>query len=303
MHDRSDSSKYSSNSRPRGPAILKRIHPTGYDPSGDFTSNNSKTNRVQSPESNKLIVANFKMNFNANQLDDWLESFIGHAKLNGYQQQGIVLCPSDMHIYRAQEFFRQRGLSIKLGSQHALSLKEGALTGEASISMLRGYVEYLIVGHSEQRAYSSPTDAELSGELYEALGYGLKPILCVGEPLDRFRLGSGREFVIAQVRRVLARLNPSQIKNIYIAYEPIWSIGSGKTPNNLQIKSILGSIKSEVSRIIGENDYVFGNILYGGSVNINNIDHLSKIKDINGYLIGSASLDPLQFARIANSLL
>lgn len=275
-------------------------------PSGKNTHYLRQSNQKDaqySGKSIKLLVANLKMHLNAAQLDVWVEAFTSEIKLDGYQQQQVVVCPSTIHIYRAQEFFRQRGLKIKIGAQHALGLEEGSLTGEVSVSMLNGYAHYLIVGHSEQRGYSSPADIELADEISKALSFGIKPILCVGESLEQFRCGSSREFVTGQLQRVLAKLNPRQIKNTYIAYEPIWSIGSGKIPNNSQIELTLRAIKSEVSRIIGENGYVFGNILYGGSVNINNIVHLNKIKDISGYLVGSASLDPLQLAKMANWLL
>lgn len=251
----------------------------------------------------KLLVANFKMHFNANQLDDWLHAFTKQIKLKGNQEKQVVICPASVHIYKVQEFFRQRGLKIQVGAQHALAQSEGALTGETSASMLKGYANYLLVGHSEQRAYTKPSDQELTDEISTALKFNIQPILCVGEPLDQFRAGNSEQFVRDQLRNIFAKLKNEQIKKMIIAYEPIWAIGSGETPNNKQIEGIFKLISDEASSAISEKGYVFGNMLYGGSANINNIAELNKIEGIGGYLVGSASLNPSEFAQMTNWLL
>jgi triosephosphate isomerase len=247
---------------------------------------------------NKLLIANFKMNFNAKQIDAWCHSFTENLKLS----EGIVLCPPIVHIHQVKEFFRARGAKISIGAQQALSLAEGALTGEVSISMLSGLVQYLIIGHSEQRAFLKPSTEELAAEVEQALSYGITPVLCVGDSLEQKNSGRDDQIIEDQIISAIANLAPEQAKKIIIAYEPIWAIGSGQTPTNQQIDAKLKLISKLLTAKISESGYVFVNILYGGSVNASNIQHLNAVTGLQGYLVGGASLDAEQFARMASLL-
>ena len=247
---------------------------------------------------NKLLIANFKMNFNAKQIDAWCHSFMENLK----SPEGAILCPPIVHIHQVKEFFRARGTKISVGAQQALSLVEGALTGEVSISMLSGLVQYLIIGHSEQRAFLKPPVEELAAEVEQALSYGITPVLCVGDSLEQKNSGQDDQIIEDQISSAIANLSPEQAKNIIIAYEPIWAIGSGQTPTNQQIDAKLKLISKLLTAKISESGYVFANILYGGSVNASNIQHLNAVTGLQGYLVGGASLDAEQFARMASLL-
>lgn len=247
---------------------------------------------------NKLLIANFKMNFNTKQIDAWCHKFTDNLK----SPEGIVLCPPVVHIHQVNEFFRARGIKISIGAQQALSLTEGALTGEVSISMLSGMVQYLIIGHSEQRAFLNPSLEELAAEIRRALFYGITPILCVGDSLEQKSSGQDDQIIEDQISSAIANLKPEQAKNIIIAYEPVWAIGSGQTPTNQQIDAKLKLISKLLTAKISESGYVFANILYGGSVNASNIQHLNAVTGLRGYLVGGASLDAEQFEGMASKL-
>lgn len=247
---------------------------------------------------NKLLIANFKMNFNAKQIDAWCHKFTDSLK----SREGIVLCPPIVHIHQVKEFFRARGIKISVGAQRALSLTEGALTGEVSISMLSGMVQYLIIGHSEQRAFLKPSAEELADEVEQALSYDINPVLCVGDSLEQKNSGQDDQIIEDQISSAIANLKPEQAKNIIIAYEPVWAIGSGQTPTNQQIDAKLKLISKLLTAKISESGYVFANILYGGSVNASNIQHLNAVTGLRGYLVGGASLDAEQFGGMASKL-
>ena len=247
---------------------------------------------------NKLLIANFKMNFNAKQIDAWCHSFTENLK----SPEGIVLCPPIVHIHQVGEFFRARGTKISIGAQRALSLAEGALTGEVGISMLSGLVQYLMIGHSEQRAFLKPSAEELAAEVEQALSCGITPVLCVGDSLEQKNSGQDDQIIEDQISSAIANLAPEQAKNVIIAYEPIWAIGSGQTPTNQQIDAKLKLISKLLTAKISESGYVFANILYGGSVNASDIQHLNAVTGLQGYLVGGASLDAEQFARMASLL-
>lgn len=247
---------------------------------------------------NKLLIANFKMNFNAKQIDAWCHSFTENLK----SPEGVVLCPPIVHVHQVKEFFRARGTKISIGAQSALSLAEGALTGEVNISMLSGLVQYLMIGHSEQRAFLKPSAEELAAEVEQALSYGITPVLCVGDSQEQKNSGQDDQIIEDQISSAIANLAPEQAKNIIIAYEPIWAIGSGQTPTNQQIDAKLKLISKLLTAKISESGYVFANILYGGSVNASNIQHLNAVTGLRGYLVGGASLDAEQFARMASLL-
>lgn len=247
---------------------------------------------------NKLLIANLKMHFNSKQIDYWCHKFVTNLKIT----EGIIICPPSIHIYQVSEFFRNRGIKIPIGAQKAVSLVEGPLTGEISITMLSGLVDYLLIGHSEQRAFNNLSDKEIAKLIITCLNMGIVPILCVGDSSEQKKQGIDNKIIENQIKSVIESISSQQAKKMIVAYEPIWAIGSGLTPTNQQIDAKFQVISEILTNKISEKGYVFANILYGGSVNSANIQHLNKISNLRGYLVGSASLDAEEFAKMASLL-
>ena len=179
--------------------------------------------------------------------------------------------------------------------------EKGAYTGEISGQMLKCIgVEYVIIGHSERRQYFAETDETVNKKVKSALLNGLKPIICVGETLDQRESGKQEEIITNQTHLALEGLNENQLQNVMIAYEPIWAIGTGKTATaedaNNAIKSIRKQIEKDFGKTISENII----ILYGGSVKSENCSELFSMSDIDGGLVGGASLKVDEFAKIVS---
>jgi len=179
--------------------------------------------------------------------------------------------------------------------------ENGAYTGEISPNMLQSIgTEYVIIGHSERRQYFAETDETVNKKLESALGAGLKPIVCVGESLDQRESGSAQQIVTSQTRLALEGRTSDEVAKTIIAYEPIWAIGTGKTATKEDANETIIWIREEVATLFGQEiaDQVI--IQYGGSVKSGNAKELFDMSDIDGGLVGGASLDPEEFSKIAN---
>lgn len=177
----------------------------------------------------------------------------------------------------------------------------GAYTGEISGSMLKSIgVEYVIIGHSERRQYFAETDETVNKKVKEALRNDLKPIVCVGESLEQREDGKTKEVITTQTRLALEGLENEQVENIIIAYEPIWAIGTGKTATSEDANNSIKEIRDEICKIYGQMTAQRVIIQYGGSVKPDNSRELFSTSDIDGALVGGASLKPESFAGIVN---
>lgn len=186
-----------------------------------------------------------------------------------------------------------------LGAQHCHEEEKGAFTGEVSPSFLSKLnVRYVIVGHSERREIFGETDEIVHKKVRAILASKMIPIVCCGETLEEREAGSTSEKVLGQVRAALAKLTPEQVSSLVIAYEPIWAIGTGKTATSEDAQEVCGSIRREVGVLFGAETAQHVRIQYGGSVKAANIAELMSQPDIDGALVGGASLDPDEFARI-----
>ena len=191
--------------------------------------------------------------------------------------------------------------NIKVGVQNMHYEESGAYTGEVSPKMLRDIgVDYVIIGHSERRAYYNETDESVNKKLKAAFNYNLKPILCVGETLEQREEGITKDLITTQTRLALEGLSNEQVKKVIIAYEPIWAIGTGKTATSLEANEAIKWIRDEIRAIYGDEvaDEVI--LQYGGSVKSSNAKELFEMSDIDGGLVGGASLDPTEFSKIVN---
>lgn len=243
----------------------------------------------------KVIAGNWKMNKSPNDVKTFMEKFPTLVKDADAE---VVLCVPYIDLKTALDL--AAGTNVKIGAQNMHYEEKGAFTGEISPKMLKDInVEYVIIGHSERREYYKETDESVNRKLKAAFEYGLKPILCVGETLSQREEGVTKIFVTTQVEKALDGLTNNQVASTIIAYEPIWAIGTGKTASKEDANEVCGWIREKVRELYGNAaDEVV--IQYGGSVKSSNAKELFSMSDIDGGLVGGASLDPEEFSKIVN---
>lgn len=211
----------------------------------------------------------------------------------------IVICPPFVNIAAAVE--ATRGSNVQVGGQNLYPKNEGAFTGETSAPMLKAAgAEWVIVGHSERRAYFGETDASVLEKTGAALAAELRPIVCVGELLEEREAGKTEAVLTRQFRGGVAELTPEQFSRIAIAYEPVWAIGTGKTATPQMAAEAHKTIRRLIAGAFGIDAALSARILYGGSVKPDNVKKLMAQDDIDGTLVGGASLDAADFASIVN---
>ncbi|HHW03690.1 MAG TPA: triose-phosphate isomerase [Thermoanaerobacterales bacterium] len=242
-----------------------------------------------------LIAGNWKMYNNKKETLEFLEAFLPKAK--GLEAE-VVICPPFTDLWTAAE--KLKGTSVKLGAQNMHWEEKGAFTGEVSVTMLAEIpCDYVIIGHSERRQYFAETDETVNKKVKTALKYGLTPIVCVGETLEQREQGITMSWVLGQVEKALEGIADADVQKIVFAYEPIWAIGTGKTASSHDAQEVIGAIRKKIAELfnIEVSDKV--RILYGGSVKPENIKELMAQPDIDGALVGGASLKPDGFYSIA----
>ena len=244
----------------------------------------------------KIIAGNWKMNKLPNEAISFIEEL---APLVKDTKNEVVLCVPYTDLFYA--LLTVQGTNIKIGAQNMHFEEKGAYTGEVSGEMLKSIgVEYVIIGHSERRQYFNETDETVNKKLKKALAVGLKPIVCVGENLSQRENGEAKQIVKNQTKLALEGINAEEVKNIIIAYEPIWAIGTGKTATKEDANETIRWIREEIQNLYG-NDIANSVIIqYGGSVKSTNAKDLFEMSDIDGGLIGGASLDAQEFSKIVN---
>lgn len=199
---------------------------------------------------------------------------------------------------------KRQGENLRIGAQNMHFEESGAFTGEIAPQMLTTLgVEYVIIGHSERRAMFNETDETVNKKLHAAFKHGLTPILCVGEYLEERESGKTEAVIEGQITKDLAGLTEEQVKELVIAYEPIWAIGTGRTATSEVANETCGYIRKLVAKLYNEETADAIRIQYGGSVKTSNIDELMAQSDIDGALIGGASLDAEGFVYLANAAL
>lgn len=209
----------------------------------------------------------------------------------------VVVCPPFVSLAAVGEILH--GTNIGLGAQNVFWEKQGAWTGEVAAGMLRDAgCSYVIVGHSERRQHFGETNATVKRRLQSALDVGLHAIVCVGETLAERDGGSTLDVVRRQTDAALLDFEPTDIRNLCIAYEPVWAIGTGRTATPSQAEEVHAEIRNIVGAIAGADIASAVRILYGGSVKPDNVDSLMAEPDVDGALVGGASLDVESFARI-----
>ena len=246
-----------------------------------------------------LISGNWKMNLNhfeATSLLDKLRYLVSKDDLADVE---VSVHPPFTDIRTVQTFIESEKVDIALGAQNCHWEEKGAFTGEVSPAFLAKLnVRYVIVGHSERRELFGDTDEWVSNKLKAVLKHGMVPILCVGETLAEREGGSTDAKVTGQVRAGLAGVSADQVATMVIAYEPIWAIGTGLTATTEDAQAVCASIRATVSDVAGADAAAAVRIQYGGSVKADNAAELMAEPDIDGALVGGASLEPEDFAKI-----
>lgn len=247
----------------------------------------------------KIIAANWKMNMTVGETDAFLESFL--LDVNEDLGVDIVIVPPFTSLAKAAERLSNSS-AVKLGAQNMSFEKNGAFTGEISAAMLRDlYVRYVVLGHSERRTLFGETDAIVNKKVHAALEAALKPILCVGETLAERDANRVEEVLETQLRGSLAGLDSKEILEIVIAYEPVWAIGTGRVATPEQAQAAHAFIRATIAKIADPSVAEKIRIQYGGSVKPGNAKELLGQPDIDGALVGGASLDPRAFTEIVKA--
>ncbi|MDR3543750.1 MAG: triose-phosphate isomerase [Desulfosporosinus sp.] len=244
-----------------------------------------------------VIAGNWKMFKTVSEAEDYAVRFLEEVK--DVTELDIILCAPFTALYPLKNELEES--VVHLGAQNMSWADQGAYTGEISAQMLLDVAcTYVILGHSERREFYGETDQEIAKKVQKALAAGLTPIFCVGENLNVREEGKAAERVQAQVSLALSSLSIEELSRIVIAYEPIWAIGTGKTASSNDAQEMCAAIRNTLTGLMGL-DAEKVPILYGGSVKAENIVELLNEPDVDGALVGGASLDPLGFAKLVHN--
>lgn len=239
-----------------------------------------------------MIAGNWKMNTTIDEAKTLVNEI--RPEVDAITNLEKIICPPFISLVPVYDLVR--GSSIKMGAQNTYLQEKGAYTGEISPLMLSGICEYVIIGHSERRQYFQETDDMISKKVTLAIKHNIKPILCVGENLKDYEAGKTRDIVTGQVRSSLSGVDSAD--TITIAYEPVWAIGTGKAATGKQANETIRLIRSIISEKYNSEIADKIRILYGGSVTTSNIAEFISQPDIDGALVGGASLKAREFVGI-----
>jgi triosephosphate isomerase len=247
-----------------------------------------------------LISGNWKMNLNHFEAIQCVQKLSYLLTKDDYAAVDVSVHPPFTDIRSVQTVIDADELLMQLGAQHCHWEEKGAFTGEVAPAFLAKLnVKYVIAGHSERRELFGETDEMVNKKVAAILANQMTPIMCVGETLEEREAGSTETKVLGQVRAGLAGRKAEQVASMVIAYEPIWAIGTGKTATAADAQAVCAAIRTEVGKLFGADTAVSIRIQYGGSVKAGTIAELIAQPDVDGALVGGASLDPEEFARIA----
>jgi triosephosphate isomerase len=245
-----------------------------------------------------IIAANWKMHHDHHVAIQFVQKFGYLVESEVYEHTDVVVCPPFTDLRSLQTLIDADKLDLALGAQNCYFEDEGAFTGEVSPAMLAKLnVAYVIVGHSERRQLFGETDDVVNRKARAVLAHAMTPIVCVGETLDEREAGATRARVSTQTRAAFAGIEAARAETCVVAYEPIWAIGTGRNATPDDANETIGEIRATLRELYGDLAEVV-RIQYGGSVKPGNIADLMAMPEIDGALVGGASLDPDDFARL-----
>jgi triosephosphate isomerase len=245
-----------------------------------------------------IIAGNWKMHKTAAEARQLV--YETRTDLAGLTAVDVVFCPPFTALSEVAELVKDTGIGV--GAQNAYWERQGAFTGEISVGMLAEFCRYVILGHSERRALFGETDAGVNKKIHAALGAGLTPIVCVGETYDENRAGRTGEIVVRQIRGALAGLDGSAVAGLIVAYEPVWAIGTGLAAEPEGAAAVIRDfIRGPVGQDFGDEVADVLRVQYGGSVKPENARDFFSMEDIDGALVGGASLKAADFIGIVRA--
>ena len=249
-----------------------------------------------------LMAGNWKMNLNHQEAVVLVQKLAWTLddKKHDYANAEVVVIPPFVDIRSVQTLVDGDRLKVKYGAQDVSVHDAGAYTGEVAASMLAKLgVSYVVVGHSERREYHGETDAVVNAKAHKAHDAGMTPIVCVGEGLEVRKAGEHVAHTLAQVEGSLAGFTAEQVAGLVVAYEPVWAIGTGEVATPEDAQEVCGAIRDRVRELLGDEAADGLRVLYGGSVKASNVVGIMAKDDVDGALVGGASLDAEEFAGIA----
>jgi triosephosphate isomerase len=250
-------------------------------------------------ERRPIIAANWKMHKTHLEAIQAVQKLSYLLDRDDAERVEVVICPPFTALRAVETLINSDRLPYALGAQNVHPKDEGAFTGEVSAPMLTALeVRYVIVGHSERRELFGEDDALVAAKVRAVLAHGMTPILCVGETLRERDLGSTEEKVTGQVRAALAGVTAADAERLVVAYEPIWAIGTGRNAEPADAGEVIGLIRRTLAELFGDGVAGAIRIQYGGSVKAGNIRDFMAHPEVDGALVGGASLDPEEFALI-----
>lgn len=248
-----------------------------------------------------LMAGNWKMNFDHLEANQFVQKLAWTLKdmKHDYSQVEVVVVPPFTDLRTVQTVVDADKLEIGYGAQDISAQESGAYTGEISASMLSALgVTYAVIGHSERREYHNESDELVNAKSAQALAHGITPIICVGEGLDVRKAGDQVSFTLAQVEGALKDIAAENVAKLVIAYEPVWAIGTGEVATPADAQEVCGAIREKVAELYDQDTADSVRILYGGSVKSSNVAEIMAEKDVDGALVGGASLKADEFAKI-----
>lgn len=252
---------------------------------------------------NRMIAGNWKMNKTYVEGVE-LAQGLADQLADGTGDVDVVVCPPTVDLKGVSEVIEQSEAPFALGAQNVYFEESGAFTGETAPNMLEAVgATYCIIGHSERRGYFGETNEDVNRKVRALLDGGLYAVACVGESLSVRDEGGAEEFVCAQVRAAFAGLEPEEAGKCVVAYEPIWAIGTGRTATPEQAQDMCAAIRATLADMFGVETADEMRILYGGSMNVGNVEQLLAQPDIDGGLVGGASLKADQFVQLVKACL
>lgn len=241
-----------------------------------------------------IMAGNWKMNKTRDEALQFIYAVSNNVP--SIDKLDSIICAPSIIL---RDLVKRQGDNLKIGAQNVHEKESGAYTGEISALMLKATgVEYAIIGHSERRQYYNETDESVNAKIFKSLEHSIKPIVCVGESLAERENGTTNEVLDKQIIGALKDVSAEALANIVIAYEPIWAIGTGKTASAEMADEACGYIRSLIEKLYSKKESDEIRILYGGSVNTKNVDELMSMPNIDGGLVGGASLDSDSFTKL-----
>ncbi|PID93580.1 MAG: triose-phosphate isomerase [Bacteroidetes bacterium] len=248
----------------------------------------------------KMVAGNWKMNLDFEKAEELMDMLADLLEAKEPTHCEVVVCPSFVYMELAADYAQEAG--FELGAQNVSAFEDGAYTGEVSANMLEKLgVTYVIIGHSERRAYFHESSDILEQKVERALEHHLQPIFCCGELLEDRKQQNHFKVVEAQLKETILKLSPEEFSNVVVAYEPVWAIGTGETATPEQAQEMHAFIREMIKKAYNEKVAEETTILYGGSCKPSNAKELFAKKDVDGGLIGGASLKAADFNAIIHS--